>query len=73
MMPTTTSNGLATVIKIAVGKQYWVVAREKATQKAGAAGDMASARAYSEEWQPDVAGSEWWDHEGVILRAGDTL
>lgn len=66
-------HGMATIVKVVTGKKYWVVARPKKTQKLGAEGDMDCSKGFPDDWQPDSAGIQWWDHEGVILESGDLL
>jgi hypothetical protein len=67
-------HGVATIVKVIAGSKYWVVARPKRDRaNMGTAGDMGTANAFTDEWEPSTAGDEFWDMEGVLLRAGDTL
>jgi hypothetical protein len=67
-------HGMATIVKVMTGKKYWVVMRPKRDQSQQSSnGDMDSIRAFPEGWSPSTSCHTVWDHEGVLLQAGDTL
>jgi len=70
-------NGAATVVTVITGSKYWVLSCPK-TAKAGSGkkkpnGNMASIRAFGVGWSPSSACEHLWDHEGILLQAGDVL
>ena len=67
-------HGMATIVKIMTGRKYWVVMCPKQSAcRPGSAGDMGSINAFPDTWDPAGACGDLWDHEGVLLEAGDTL
>jgi len=68
-------SGFATIVKIMAGSKYWVTSRRKRNAtKPGGSGDMGSVKAFGgTEWIPHGSATRFWDHEGVLLKAGDTL
>jgi hypothetical protein len=67
-------HGLATIVKIKTGRKYWVVMCPKQNPAPpGSDGDMGSINAFSKVWQPWGSSHELWDHEAILLEAGDTL
>jgi hypothetical protein len=56
------------------GRKYWVMMCPKRNQTSkNANGNMGSIHAYGDGWEPHSACDDLWDHEGVLLEAGDTL
>jgi hypothetical protein len=68
-------HGMGTVVKIMTGRKYWVIFRPKVdgTKPAVARGDFGSSKAFIDHWVPTSAGDSVWDHEGILLQAGDIL
>jgi hypothetical protein len=67
-------HGMATIVRVMAGHKYWVIARPRRNRDPDStAGDMRTANAFVEKWQPSSAGDENWELEGVLLEAGDTL
>jgi hypothetical protein len=67
-------HGMATIVKVMTGRKYWVVMCPKRNQMSkNANGNMGSIHAYGDGWEPHSACEDLWDHEGVLLEAGDTL
>jgi hypothetical protein len=69
-------HGLATVVKVMTGLKYWVIMYPKKERaKKDTKGDLCTRNAFgtSATWQPSSACGDLWDHEGVLLEAGDTL
>ena len=67
-------HGMATVVTVAAGLKYWVLGvprRKKGKQESGS--DLGSIRAFGKGWSPSSACETLWDHEGILLRPGDTL
>jgi hypothetical protein len=64
--------GMATVVKIMTGMKYWVVAHPLPDASEGCYGNPGSVEAFG-QWNPEDAGEHLWEHEGVILKAGDTM
>jgi hypothetical protein len=65
-------HGMATVIYVESGMQLWVVARPKAGEEEKAYRNFGAARSFV-NWDPHLAGDEFYDHEAVLLTAGDSL
>jgi hypothetical protein len=65
-------HGLGTVIHIETGSKFWVIGRPKAGHEQKAYKNFGAAESFS-KWEPESAGTDFWDHEGVVLNAGDTL
>ena len=69
-------HGMDTIAKVMAGKKYWVTMRPKRKQdesQGGSNGDMGSIKAFIDGWEPWGAGELLWDHEAVLLQAGDLL
>lgn len=67
-------HGLATIVQIKTGLKYWVVMCPKRNAgPPGSDGDMGSINGFANTWEPWSSSSNLWDHEGVLLEAGDTL
>jgi len=69
-------HGLATVVKVMTGRKYWVTMQRKGVRGAKETlGNMGTIDAFgpSSAWRPSSSCSNLWDHEGVVLEAGDTL
>jgi hypothetical protein len=60
--------GLATVVEVRVGAKYWVVCSPRRHGKSDK-GIPGSIHAFDDDDEQDVI----WDHEGVLLQAGDVL
>jgi hypothetical protein len=65
-------HGMSTVVHVETGSKYWVVARPKRGREEKAYKNFGAAHPF-ESWEPESSGSEFWDHEGVVLEAGDKL
>jgi hypothetical protein len=63
-------HGMATIVKVMVGKKYWVTMRPKAEKSTV---DMGSIRAFLDSFDPGHPSSNNYDHEGILLEAGDIL
>ena len=69
-------HGMATIVKVMTGKKYWVTMHPKRKQdesQGGSNGDMGSIKVFIDGWEPWGAGELLWDHEAVLLQAGDLL
>jgi hypothetical protein len=69
-------HGMATVVKIVAGMKYWVVSREKCISSTGIRSDIGSSKVFLNEgmvWEVEMANDALWDHEGILLKAGDIL
>lgn len=67
-------HGLGTIVKIKTGRKYWVVMCPKPNPAPpGSDGDMGSINAFPSAWQPSGSSVELWDHEAILLEAGDIL
>ena len=66
-------HGLVTIITVVTGSKYWVIARPKRGCNKGSDGDMGSSNAFGGGWEPHLACDDLWDHEGILLEAGDIL
>lgn len=67
-------HGMATIIKVMTGSKYWVVMRPKQNRsELDINGDMDTIHAFGKGWSPNSSCHTIWDHEAVLLRAGDTL
>jgi hypothetical protein len=67
-------HGMATIIKVMTGSKYWVMMRPKQNRpKEDTNGNMNTIHAFGEGWSPHSSCHTLWDHEGVLLRAGDIL
>lgn len=66
-------HGLLTIVSIVTGSKYWVVTRPKQGCRDGSDGDMGSSNAFGAGWAPHIACDSLWDHEGILLEAGDIL
>jgi hypothetical protein len=70
------NHGLATVVKVMTGRKYWVVMFPKHDRGSkNNLGNLATTNAFgsSARWRPSSSCNNLWDHEGVVLEAGDTL
>jgi hypothetical protein len=65
-------HGMSTFVHMETGSKYWVVARPKRDRVERAYKNFGAACSF-ESWVPAGSGSEFWDHEGVVLTAGDKL
>jgi hypothetical protein len=67
--------GVGTISKIMTGSKYWVVSRPKLHKcPPGNQGDMGSTSAFPPNvWSAGSSNHDLWDHEGILLTAGDTL
>jgi hypothetical protein len=68
-------HGLSTIVKVVAGMKYWVVFREKLDEDGMTLRcDLGCNTSFVDErWDPSSANARSWDHEGVLLRAGDIL
>jgi len=64
--------GMATGVKVMAGMKYWVIACPSPDSSEGCYGNSGSVEAFL-GWNPEDCGEQLWEHEGVILKAGDTL
>lgn len=65
-------HGMATVVYVESGMKLWVIARPKAGQEDKAYKNFGAAHSFV-NWDPHLAGEKFYDHEAVLLTAGDTL
>jgi hypothetical protein len=65
-------HGMATTVNVESGMKLWIVARPKPGHRDTAYTNFGAARPFS-EWEPHFAGEDFFDHEAVLLTAGDSL
>jgi hypothetical protein len=66
------ANGLSTQIDNVSGTKYLVLFNRR-RQCPKPCGDMSSLHAFPDNWKPWSAGSEFFQHEGIILTPGSLL
>jgi hypothetical protein len=66
-------HGMGTIVKVMAGRKYWVIMRPKDVSNSSSNGDMHSIRAFGQGWETSGSCHTIWDHEGVLLEAGDML
>jgi hypothetical protein len=64
--------GMATVVYVESGMKLWIVARPKVGLEEKAFRNFGAAHSF-EHWDPHSAADNFFDHEAVLLTAGDTL
>jgi endonuclease/exonuclease/phosphatase (EEP) superfamily protein YafD len=65
-------HGTATAVYVETGRKFWVVAVPKVGQEDKSFKNFGAASPFT-KWEPERAGAEFWDHEGVVLSAGDRM
>lgn len=64
-------HGMATIVKVMTGRKYWITMRPK--MGSSNAVDMGSINAFIDGWDPANPTVGAFDHEGILLEAGDIL